>query len=317
MKMLKILFACYGKTGVCIWNLLARPLWASPLFKCSFIIATSWSFTLNHRRSLGTCRSAPFCLTRFIKPTRDARKFRLRRGSRLAVTERDDVARLSTGAPGSQPTLWNWPPRNICQTRLLVLTSSADTGAVFRSRRRGSVLLSACGCACVRRGRRKRKGNRSHWGNGAAKSFCCTDVRRKVDLNWPPTPGEKNARLRLHSLPATTRVLCLVVVDFSVTAHSSLARGFLKCFSAVPGIHTGILERWRFVCRVLLPGSTKLCRQTFNTVTNRATFSRELCLFVIKRVFFFFLLDLNLCLLDWCGMSTVTGFYFKNIQETV
>lgn len=44
-------------------------------------------------------------ITRFIKPTRDARKFRLRRGSRLAVTERDDLARLFTGAPGSQPTL--------------------------------------------------------------------------------------------------------------------------------------------------------------------------------------------------------------------
>lgn len=228
------------------------------------------------------------------KPARTARRVRPPPRIEIGGDKRYDVARLSTGAPGSQPTLWNWPPRNICQTRLLALTSSA---AFRRPPRRGSVLLSTCGCACVRRGRRKKKekGIAVTGGMEPPRASVVQMCVRKVDLNWPPPqlPGKKDARLLLHSLPATTPGFVFSVVDFFVTAHSSLAQGFLKCLSAVLGIHTGILERWRFVCRVLLPGSAKLCREAFNTVTNRARFSRELCLFVIKGFCFVFLL------LDW------------------
>lgn len=232
MKMLKILFACYGKkTGI----LHVKSVGAASAFQmlthhCHELISDTWSPALFGNTSL-----RPVGLTRFAEPRRSAPKISPPPWITIGGDKRRDVARLSTGAPGSQPTLWNWPPRNICQTRLLALTSSADAGAAFRRPRRGSVLLSTCGCACVRRGGRKRKGNRSHWGNGAAKSFCCTDVRRKVDLNWPPTPGEKKRTPASAFSPSHDSGFVFSVVDFSATRALVFGTGLFKMLKCRAG----------------------------------------------------------------------------------
>lgn len=155
MKMLKILLRAMIKKQACAHEM----CWHGPLMSES-----AFQMLIHHcprvdllHLIIGALREhvvlPPFCLTRVHKAdAHRTKKFRLPPWIKIGGDKRYDVARLSTGAPGSQPTLWNWPPRNICQTRLLVLTSSADTGAAFRSpAKRKCVVVYVCMCLCAPR----------------------------------------------------------------------------------------------------------------------------------------------------------------------
>lgn len=190
MKMLKILLRAMEKQacahGMC-WHGFSDAHSSLP---------TSWSFTLHHRRSSGTLSFCPFLAWHgFIKPTRTARKFRLRRGSRLAVTSAmtspDFPQVLRAPSPLSETGRRGISVRPGYSCWHLAPTLALRLGAP----RRGSVLLSTVWmCLCVRRGRRKKKKREwqslGEWSRQELLLYRCASQSR-LKLPPPPTPGER------------------------------------------------------------------------------------------------------------------------------